>query len=284
MMTKKIAFLFLTLENPNFPKIWDKYFRSHKDKYSIYIHPKYPELLTWKKKNIIKNLKETQWGFITGAYIELLKEAFSDQNNYKFITISESCIPIQSFENFYEDAINDKRSWIKTMKIKNYNYKERILTQKTIPKPQHFIKHYARFCLNREHTELLLSKEKELNFFHKMHVGDEFFLSLLYPLKNVKDYAVIYDDWDYVKKQREIINLKIKLLYEEQESTHKNKMKEINELKLLRDNISKNPKTITNVEEDLDKIKNCNSYFYRKFSKNSNIEKYWKEIIEYHKK
>ena len=52
MMTKKIAFLFLTLENPNFPKIWDKYFRSHKDKYSIYIHPKYPELLTCKKKNI----------------------------------------------------------------------------------------------------------------------------------------------------------------------------------------------------------------------------------------
>ena len=33
---KKIAFLFLVLDNPNFPKIWDKYFRGHKDKYEIY--------------------------------------------------------------------------------------------------------------------------------------------------------------------------------------------------------------------------------------------------------
>ena len=283
-MNKKIAFLFLTLENPNFTEIWDKYFRGNKDKYSIYIHPKYPDLLTWKKKNIIKDLKETQWGFITSAYIELLREAYKDPNNYKFITISESCIPIQSFKYFYKDAISDPRSWVKSMKLSYYNYKERILSQKTKPKPKHFIKNYARFCLNREHVELLLSKENELEFFHKMHVGDEFFLSVLYPLKNVKDFAVIYDDWDYVKKQREDINLKIKLLYEQQESTGKNKIKKINELKKLRDDISKNPKTIINVEEDLDKIKNCDSYFYRKFSKNSNIETYWKEIIEYHKK
>jgi hypothetical protein len=99
---KKIAFLFLVLDNPNFPKIWDKYFRGHKDKYEIYIHPKYPDKVTWKKRSVIKNLQETGWGFITRAYIELLKEAFKDPDNYKFVTISESCIPIQSFDDFYK--------------------------------------------------------------------------------------------------------------------------------------------------------------------------------------
>ena len=42
----------------------------------------------------------------------------------------------------------------------------------------------------------------------------------------------------------------------------------------------KSPKTIIKVEEDLDKIKKCKSYFYRKFDKNSDIEKYWKNIIK----
>ena len=82
----------MTLDNPNFPKIWNKYFRNHKDKYNIYIHPKYPEKLTWKKKCMIKNLKETSWGHITEAEIELLKTAYQNEDNYKFITISDFLI------------------------------------------------------------------------------------------------------------------------------------------------------------------------------------------------
>lgn len=281
---KKIAFLFLIIDNPHFTKIWDSYLRGKKDKYSLYIHPKYPDKLIWKKKNVIKDLQETAWGYITRAYIALLREAYKDKDNYKFITISESDIPIKTFDQFYNDATNDNKSIIKLMKIKPYNYGARIEPQKTKPKPKNFIKHYARFMLNREHVEQLLKMDTEgiMNFFHNMQVGDEFFLSVLYPLHNIRDFDVTFDDWDYTKKIRDEYNLKIKLLYEEQEKKGKNNNKEILELKKLRDDISKNPKTIINVEEDLDKIKKCHSYFYRKFSKESNIEKYWKEIIHYH--
>jgi hypothetical protein len=34
---KKIAFLFLIIDNPNFPEIWDKYLDGNEDKYTIYI-------------------------------------------------------------------------------------------------------------------------------------------------------------------------------------------------------------------------------------------------------
>lgn len=281
---QKIAFLFLVIDNPNFLKIWNSYFRGNKDKYNIYIHSKYPDKLTWKKKNLINNLVDTEWGFITRAYIELLEESYKDKDNIKFITISESCIPIQSFDNFYEDAINDKRSWIKSMHLSKYNYEARINPQKTKPKPQHFIKNYARFCLNRIHVKLLLEKKKELEFFHNMQVGDEYFLSVLYPLKNYKDFAVIYDDWEYIEKEKKKIKNEKRILYEIQEKKGINKSKELEELEEKFRMIAKSPKTIMNVEEDLDKIKECSSYFYRKFAKNSNIEKYWKDIIKYHKK
>jgi len=278
---KKLAFLFLTIKNPNFPKLWDSYFRGHKEKYSLYIHPKNPDLLTWHKASMIKNLQPTEWGFITRAYMELLKAAYTNPDNYKFVTLSESCVPIQSFKQFHEAAINDPRSWIKKMNISKYNMLARIQTQKTEPKPAQFLKNYARFCLNRDHVRLLIEKEKkgQLEFFHKMHVGDEFFLSVLYPLKNVRDFAVTYDDWDYVHKKKAEIRAKINNL---KKMPSQNAQSEIDKLWAQFDNIAKNPKTITNVKPDLQQILKCDSYFYRKFSIESDIGNYWKEIIKYH--
>jgi hypothetical protein len=109
-----------------------------------------------------------------------------------------------------------------------------------------------------------------------MQVGDEYFLSVLYPLKNVRDFAVTYDDWEYIHSKKREIKEKQQVL-----------MKNCVEWKKLQEeynSIAKSPKTIVNVRDDndLEKIKKCTSYFYRKFSKNSNIEKYWKDIIHGH--
>jgi hypothetical protein len=282
---KKIAFLFLTLDNPNFPKIWNSYFKGHSDKYTIYIHPKYPEKVTWQKNRIIKNLQITAWGFITRAYMELLKEAYKDQDNYKFVTISESCIPIQSFDAFYKECINDRRSFIKISPISRYDWEERLFMRdyKERENAKKIIKHYARFCLNREHVKLLLEKEKALEYFHKMHVGDEFFLSVLYPLKNYKDFAVTYDDWEFIGMICKEIKNSICKLYIEQEKNNKvDKSADILKYQKEYEDKKKNPKTITDVKPDLEKIKKCSSFFYRKFAKDSDIEKYWKEIIKAH--
>jgi hypothetical protein len=214
---------------------------------------------------MIKNLKETAWGHITEAEVELLKVAYQDKDNYKFITISESCIPIQSFDKFYDTVTSDPKSWIKLMNISQYDQEARLKIK------GNFIKHYARFCLCREHVKTLLTKD--LSFFHKMLVGDEFVLSALYPLKNYVDFDVTFDDWTWTNKQKKIIKDKMKKVKSEQDYL---------KLKEQYDNIAKSPKTIVNVEEDLDQIKKCKSFFYRKFGKDSNIEKYWQKIIDCH--
>jgi len=278
-MVKKIAFLFLTIKNINFPNIWNKYFLGNENKYTIYIHPKYPNEVTWHKECIIKNLVETEWGLIVKAYIELLKESIKDKQNYKFIFLSESCIPIQSFDNFYREAMSDNLSWIKLMPITNYDYNVRL--NKSNNK---FIKHYSRSMLSKYHVNKLLKKQKELEFFYKMHVGDEFYLSVLLPLTKLKDFPVTFDDWIYIDKLKKKIKNKIRILYEEQEKNIKiNNMTKIKKLQEEFNNIAKNPKTIINTKPDLENIKNCTSFFYRKFDPKSNIEKYWNKIIEYHK-
>jgi hypothetical protein len=277
---KKIAFLFLTLNDVNFPKIWDEYFKGHENQYNIYIHPKYPDQVTWNKDKIIGNLKETAWGFITRAYLELFKEALKDKDNFKFITLSETCLPIQSFDRLYKTLTKDNDSWVKLMKITKYKFNE--VLKKT---PGNFIHHYARFCLSRHHVKKVLINKSKLDFFHNMHIGDEYFLSVLYPLRHFKDKEIIFDDWEYTDSLKESIKNKIKELFEEQEKN--NNTENNKEIEKLRDeikHISGHPKTIINVEEDLDKIKKCDAFFYRKFSKKSNIEEYWGEIIKYHNK
>jgi hypothetical protein len=287
---KKIAFLFLVLDNPHFPAIWDQYFKGHEKRYSIYIHSKYPEKTTWKKDRIIFCLKDTSWGFITRAYIELLREAYKDKDNVKFVTISESCLPITSFTKFYQHVTKDSFSWIKSMKVSKYNLEERIEKQKKqinrkINIPSMITKQYARFCLSRNHVKYLLENESKLEFFHQMHVGDDFFLSILFEkpsiLKEIKDFAVTYDDWNYTKKILKSIKEKKRFLYEELEKQKITyyQIKQIKQkLELLDEEYNKkagNPKTIYKVStSDYNSMKICGSYFYRKFAKESDVEKY----------
>jgi hypothetical protein len=159
------------------------------------------------------------------------------------------------------------------------------MTQKTLPFPKHFIKHYARFCLNRDHVKILLSKSRELEFFYNMQVGDEFFLSLLYPFKNsIKNFNVTHDDWDYIDLMKRDLNNKIKNIQIVQSKLPLDKAIDKND-ELFKyydifNVISKSPKTIVDVREDLNKIIHCDSYFYRKFSKESNIENYYKDIFK----
>jgi hypothetical protein len=290
-MIKKIAFMFLILDNPNFYKIWDRWFKNvDKNKYNIYIHSKYVENLKWRPDKLIDKIVPTAWGHIVNAELCLLKYAFNhDKNNYKFIILSESCVPIKSFDALYSEITKNNNSYIKTMKMNNYDKQERILNfiEKVknnknieIPNVSKMIKHYSRYCLNRDHVKKLINtKQEKINFYIEMPISDEFWLSLLVPLKNYTNFEITFDDWDYVKEELKKINNLIKESYEIQETTGKSMKKEINELTSLKQNVGKNPKTIIDVNQDLEKIKNCKSFFYRKFGKESNIEKYIDEIL-----
>jgi hypothetical protein len=284
---KKIAFLFLTIDNINFPKIWENYFKGHDNKFTIYCHPKYPEKVTvdWLKSNIISNLVNTGWGYIVDAYYQLLNTAYKNEDNYKFITISESCLPLVSFDILYNKLFKDdiKCSYIKFMDISNYDYKERIKKNEGYNKFK-FVKHYARFCLSRFHVNKLLGETEGFEFFKKMHVGDEFFLSLIPNCKNDKfiiNYVITYDNWNYVTKKRQKYNNKIKSLYEKIEKIKDNtkikKLKdEIEQLQIIRDDFSRNPKSYTKVvNNDINDVKHINSFFWRKFPKESNIEEFY---------
>lgn len=233
----KIAFLFLTRDNVNHPKLWEYYFKGNKRKINIYCHPKNPEkvTITWQKKNIISTLVETGWGYITNAYYQLLNEAYKNTKNVKFIVISESCVPIVPFNDMYNRVIKDKNeSFIKFMELKknSYDFNERIKTQENYEQ-YNFCKHYARFCLCRCHVKKILEKHSDfVNFFNKMHVADEFFLSLLEPYNKtntsnckITNQEITFDNWSFTNNEVQKINNKIRTIYETYERINDKRLK-----------------------------------------------------------
>jgi hypothetical protein len=104
----KIGFLFLTQREFTQPLLWKKYFENQDNsKYDIVIHSKPNfEHQIFTDKQIIP--VETNWhgfGLIEAQHLLLLK-ALQDNDISHFIFISETTIPIQSFDNFFEHTSN----------------------------------------------------------------------------------------------------------------------------------------------------------------------------------
>ena len=331
----KIAFLFLVINDINFPTIWENYFRGNEGKYSVYCHPKNPEnvVTPWLRDNIVPHLVETSWGYITNAYFTLLYEALKDPLNQKFIVISESCLPLRSFDALYSKLTRDdvRTSYIRFWEVTPYDLRERLENQDRysymIEKFGKFTKHYARFCLSRYHVLKLFGlreepnfiehpvyePDKAINFFNRMHVGDEFFLTLLKPTPGrdyIENFEITYDEWDWVRQrqiflnnkiaelksdedenlEKEVIKLKQKIKNEEpkeqrrkikefKEKYNKDKADKLAEYELeLLLNSGANPRTYSYVSsDDIANALRKESFFWRKFPVTSNVAEYYSE-------
>jgi len=101
---KKVAFLYLIYDEINNECLWRNYFRKvNKDRYSIYIHWKYDKKLGYLDQFRLTNTIPTEYAELSLVKAQnlLLREALKDQNNERFVFLSNSCIPLKSFDYTY---------------------------------------------------------------------------------------------------------------------------------------------------------------------------------------
>lgn len=113
---KKLAFCFLTYDNLNKSDIWKHFFNNIDSKlYNIYFNSKHDTTDDFKQYQIKNRYTNTKWGDISlvKATLKLFEEAFNqDENNEYFILLSNSCIPINNFNNLYNYLIETNQSHI----------------------------------------------------------------------------------------------------------------------------------------------------------------------------
>ncbi len=164
--SKKIALLFLIKDDINKIDLWYNFIKNiDVNKYSIYIHYKNDNKLKYFNKYKLKETIPTKWGDISLVQAQklLLKEAYKDKTNYKFIFLSDTCIPIKSFNYIYDFLTKNNNSYFNTEIIKNENYKT-----------------FQWFILNREHTQIIINDTTQIKLFENTFAPDEtYFLTTL---------------------------------------------------------------------------------------------------------
>ena len=107
----KIAFLFLTVAGIFHEKYWADFLKGYETHYSMYIHSKngVPENSLFKKYELNTTVP-TSWAHTLKAELLLLKIALSDPENQMFILVSESTLPLQSFQHIYDTLEKTKKS------------------------------------------------------------------------------------------------------------------------------------------------------------------------------
>ena len=113
---KKIAFCFLIYDSINHEELWKKFFKNvDQKKYTIYIHYKENKPMKYFEKYKLPKCLDTRWGELSlvKASNMLFKTAYEDDpQNYKFILLSNSCIPLASFDKIYKIMTRDNYGYI----------------------------------------------------------------------------------------------------------------------------------------------------------------------------
>ena len=116
---KKIAFLFLIYDVINQEEMWYNFFKNiDKNKYSIYIHYKFNKEMKYFNEYKLEKCIPTEYckTSIVEAQNLLIETALLDVDNYKFITLSQACIPFKSFNYIYNLLIENNLAYFKVKK------------------------------------------------------------------------------------------------------------------------------------------------------------------------
>lgn len=248
---KKIAFCFLIYEEINHEDIWYNFLKNvDKNKYNIYIHYKENKPLKYFEQYKLKNTIETCWGCLSIVQAQnlLLKEALKDKNNKHFIWLSDSCIPIKSF-NFVYKYLDTKKSYYNIAPDKQvFPRCNKIL--KYIEKP-YIKKANMASIICRKHAKLFVKNDRNIRIWFKgvKNVDEIVYITLLF----------------YNKLENELVltpNIAVGSIIFAQWSDMKN-------YKIFKNSKKKNDYTYSYIcPEELNYLLNSKSLFARKFEKN----------------
>lgn len=192
---KKLAFCFLIYDNIIHEELWNIFFKNIDiNKYNIYIHYKFNKKLKYFEKYKLDNCIETKYEdhSISLAYNLLFRTAYNNDNdNVKFIILSNSCIPFKSFDFIYNKLMSDNYGYFNICPqiqcFPNCNYLLNIIEKKFISKSHNW------FILNRTLVEnLCIDKDDILNQHYKtIYAPAEYYYYTYIKLLNLENEIII---------------------------------------------------------------------------------------------
>ena len=190
---KKIAFCFLINDIINHEDIWNHFFSNvDKNKYNIYIHYKIDKKLKYFDDKKIESI-ETKYEnhTIPLAYNVLFRKAYENDDNFKFVIVSGSCIPLKSFDYIYEMMTKDELGYFNECPTSqcypNCNNLLNVIDKKYISKSHNW------FILNRRLVkELCFDNDDFLRkHYDKIYAPAEYFYFTFIKMLGLEEEVVV---------------------------------------------------------------------------------------------
>eukprot|EP00850_Spirogloea_muscicola_P024046 SM000428S16065 [mRNA] locus=s428:25901:29213:+ [translate_table: standard] len=160
----KLAFLYLVVGEIPYERLWARYFENHEDYYTVYVHASLKGFDYVKGETVETDLfvgRKIPSGNVTWCRMDmvdaerrLLAQALQDPGNRWFILISESCIPIRSFEYAYRYITGSDSSFIESFEAFGRGFPDGL--ESFVPKDD-FRKGSQWWCLQRHHAMAIIA-------------------------------------------------------------------------------------------------------------------------------
>ena len=212
----KVAFCFLVRKNLNQLSIWLDFFRGNEDRFSVYFHvaDRGGSDQGFIKRHSIEHV-DTDWGGDLYNAVRLLyKNALSLESNCKFILLSESTIPIRTFEYVRSYLMTHNKSHVGYLSWNSSSRNEvatlnkmrrrfsRNSRHETFSRhidPRHWYFNEMWTILNREHAILIANDAVIWRYFEFAFAWDEnypmYILSVNDQLETVERECCTFVNW-----------------------------------------------------------------------------------------
>ncbi|CAN7025787.1 unnamed protein product [Brassica oleracea var. botrytis] len=215
--TSKIAFMFLTPGTLPFEKLWDLFFEGHEGKFSVYIHASKDTPVHTSRYFLNREIRsdEVIWGRISmiDAERRLLTNALRDPENQQFVLLSDSCVPLRSFEYMYNYMMYSNVSNVDCFDDPGPHgtgrHMDHMLPE--IPK-EDFRKGAQWFSMKRQHAVITVADSLYYSKFrdycrpgvesNKNCIADEHYLPTFFHMLDpggIANWTVTYVDWSEKK-------------------------------------------------------------------------------------
>lgn len=205
---KKLGFCFLIYDTIVNENLWNIFFQNiDTAKYNIYIHYKSNVPLKYFEKYKLKDNINTKYCHVSivHAHNLLFKKAYED-GCYKIISLSQSCIPLKSFDYVYNFLTKDDFS--------HFNISTHV---QCFPRCNYLLNYYDRniiqkssnwFILNRKCCSIIINYPKEYinREYESIFCPEEhYFITILYKYKlenelittnNIARNATTFTNWE----------------------------------------------------------------------------------------
>lgn len=194
----KIAFLFLTTAGVFHETYWSDFLRGYEEAYSMYVHSKngVPQDSFFKPFELANPEMVNAWGNLMWVQRRLLKEALADPENEYFIFLSDSAIPIQTFETVYETITDMGKSFLSfhtNPHLPDGRYPQ--LKRVFDPIPRYLQqKSEVWSIVTRDHAQRLVDDQLVCQFVSKAFANEEHYVPTLLACHGLLEREAVYGD------------------------------------------------------------------------------------------